>query len=136
MSRSRYSDDIDDNWAVIRWRGAVNAAVNGKRGQALLQEMAHALDAMPVKRLVYGKFINCTGEVCALGAVAKARSMDVSDIDTDDPDLCEKVAKKFDVAEALVAEIMSENDDIYWNEEPEKRWKRMRAWVAENLVKP
>jgi hypothetical protein len=34
MSRSGYSDDIDsadDQWALIRWRGAVKSAIRGAR---------------------------------------------------------------------------------------------------------
>ncbi len=135
VSRSGYSDDIDDWWALIRWRGAVNAAIKGKRGQLLLKEMAAALDAMPVKRLVAESLMTNTGEVCALGAVAKARGMDVSGVDPEDREL---VARKFGIAEALVAEIVYENDNDfgYCNEEPEKRWKRVREWVNENVVKP
>lgn len=44
MSRSGYNDDCD-GWALIRWRGAVNSAINGKRGQAFLRELVAALDA-------------------------------------------------------------------------------------------
>lgn len=134
MSRSGYSDDCENNWSMICWRGAVNSAIKGKRGQALLKEMATVLDAMPIKRLIFGEFLTKDGEVCALGAVAKARSLDVSDVDPNEREL---VAKKFNIAEALAAEIMYENDDDfgYCNEEPEKRWKRVRSWVEENLVK-
>lgn len=32
MSRCGYSDDYDQ-WALIRWRGAVESAIRGKRGQ-------------------------------------------------------------------------------------------------------
>ena len=45
MSRSGYSDDLEP-WDLIRWRGAVNSAIKGKRGRALLQKMADALDAL------------------------------------------------------------------------------------------
>lgn len=132
MSRSGYSDDMDDNWALIRWRGAVNAAIKGKRGQALFREMAAALDAMPVKRLIANELVAKNGEVCALGAVAKVRAIDVSGVDPEDREM---VARKFDISEALAAEIMYENDNefCYCNEEPEQRWKRVREWVAENL---
>lgn len=133
MSRSGYveSDDIDQ-WAHIRWRGAVKSAIRGKRGQALLKEMAAALDAMPIKRLIASELVTETGEVCALGAVAKARGMDVSDID---PEYRELVAQKFNIANSLAAEIAYENDDEfgYFNEDPEKRWQRVRKWVEENL---
>jgi len=47
MSRSGYSDDCDDQWSLICWRGAVKSAIRGKRGQAFLKEMLAALDALP-----------------------------------------------------------------------------------------
>ena len=33
MSRSGYTDECD-GWELVRWRGAVNSAIRGKRGQA------------------------------------------------------------------------------------------------------
>lgn len=131
MSRSGYSDDCD-SWSLIRWRGAVNSAIKGKRGQALLKEMAAALDAMPVKQLIANELVTRTGEVCALGAVAKERCMDVSGIDPEDR---ETIASRFNIAEALAAEIMDENDHEFYceNETPERRWERMRQWVGDNI---
>jgi hypothetical protein len=41
MSRSGYSDDCD-GWALIRWRGAVNSAIKGRRGQQALREIVAA----------------------------------------------------------------------------------------------
>lgn len=129
MSRSGYDEDCD-GWALIRWRGAVNSAIKGKRGQSLLREMAKALDAMPIKRLISDELISKEGEVCALGAVAKHRSLNVEGID---PENSNKVCKVFNIAEALAREIVYMNDD-YYNETPEQRWKRMRAWVDSSLV--
>ena len=55
MSRSGLvEDDGDDPLAHGRWRGAVKSAINGKRGQQFLRELADALDAMPEKVLVAG----------------------------------------------------------------------------------
>ena len=39
MNRSGYTEE-GDNWSVVRWRGAVKAAIRGKRGQAFLRELA------------------------------------------------------------------------------------------------
>lgn len=129
MSRSDYDDDCD-GWALIRWRGAVNAAIKGKRGQALLSDMALALDAMPVKRLIVEELISKQGEVCALGAVAKHKGISVEGID---PENHRAVCSKFNIADALAREIAFENDDDY-GATPERRWERMRKWVEENLL--
>ena len=50
MSRSDYSKDGDSQELAL-WRGAVRSAINGARGQAMLRELAPALDAMPKKTL-------------------------------------------------------------------------------------
>ena len=125
MSRSGYSEDLDE-WDLIRWRGAVAKAIRGKRGQAFLREMLAALDAMPEKRLIAAELVTETGEVCAMGAVCRARGLDVSDLDADD---YSSVAPRVGLAEAMVREIACENDDDL-RETAEQRWTRMRAWCA------
>lgn len=138
MSRSGYSDDCD-GWALIRWRGAVESAIRGKRGQTLLREMLTALDAMPRKRLIADELITRDGECCALGAVAMTRGLSVNGVDVHDR---ESVADLFGIAPALAAEVVYENDEGrpwvfdgkgYRSETPEERFKRMRAWVAAQI---
>jgi hypothetical protein len=138
MSRSGYSDDNDDNWSLICWRGAVNSALRGKRGQAFLTELATALDAMPVKRLVTEQ-LQADGDFCTLGVVGQSRGLDMTVIDPDD---AEAVADRFGIASAMAREIVWENDDhpgVYdpqqgWRREtPEERWTRMRKWVDKQI---
>jgi len=102
MSRSGYCDDGENNWEMICWRGAVSSALRGKRGQSFLKELAQAMDAMPVKRLVTEE-LQAEGEFCTLGVVGNARNLDMSVIDPDDSDV---VAEKFGLAEAMVREIV------------------------------
>ncbi len=72
------------------------------------------------------------GDVCALGALGKARGMDMSNLDPEDPDT---VAGAFDVASPLVREIVYMNDECSGHSEtPERRWARMRAWVASQII--
>lgn len=131
MSRSGYSDDID-NWALIKWRGQVASSIRGKRGQKLLKELAEALDAMPVKRLIAHE-LKAEGSYCALGVVGEKRGINLEDLDPDDS---ETVAKEFDIAEQLAQEIVYQNDEAScsWNS-PEERWVYMRKWVDEQLTK-
>lgn len=131
MSRSGYTDDMDDQWALIRYRGAVRSAIRGKRGQAFLREMLAALDAMPEKRLVANE-LEMDGQVCAIGAVGRSRGVDMNALDPEDP---EKVAEVFGVNEKLAREIVWENDEAACGEEsPEKRFERMRGWITRNLL--
>lgn len=131
MSRSGYSDDCD-GWALIRWRGAVAAAIRGRRGQQTLREILAALDAMPVKALAAESLVTAEGSFCTLGALGSQRGIDLAALDPEDPD---GVASAFGVAPALVKEVVYENDEGGWNcqESPEARWGRMRAWVASHI---
>lgn len=155
MSRAGYSDDCDDQLALGRWRAAVNSAMRGKRGQAFLREALAALDAMPDKRLIREHLVfdgwqgpwrggevivggdvltdrtgteMPMGSVCLLGAVGKARGLDMTALDPDD---METVAPAFGIADAMAREIVYWNDEGgYYGETPEQRWQRMRKWVA------
>lgn len=146
MSRSGYTDDIDDNWAHIMWRGRVASAMRGKRGQAFLREMLAAMDAMPVKRLVAHE-LEAGGEVCAIGAVGRARGIDMNTIDPEDYDT---VSGVFGIAAPMAQEIVYINDEvIFWSQNPdgsvqrdddgwvratpEERFVRMRAWVVRQI---
>ena len=130
MSRSGYSDDCDDNWQSIMYRGAVISAIRGKRGQELLRDLIAALDAMPDKRLITGD-LEEGGDVCALGSVGKFRGVEMSGLDPGEP---EEVAAAFKIAPALAREVVYMNDEWYDVESPEKRWERMRAWAVSKLV--
>lgn len=133
MSRSGYSDDCD-GWDLIRWRGAVTSAIRGHRGQAFLRELLAALDALEDKRLI-ADHLEYEGAYCALGVVGAARGVNVQDIDPYDAD---RVAETFDIARALAKEIAFINDDDDWycanRESDEHRFKRVRAWVAEQII--
>ena len=133
MSRSGYSDDCSGTELTL-WRGAVDSAIRGKRGQKLLRELAAAMDAMPVKELISGE-LQADGAYCALGVVGAARGLSMAGVNVEDRDA---VAKLFNIAPALAAEVMFENDDDYgWRDQPTPaaRWTRMRAWVESNIAR-
>ncbi|MDA3922724.1 MAG: hypothetical protein PF501_18910 [Salinisphaera sp.] len=141
MSRSGYSDDIDDRWAFIRYRGAVASAIRGERGQRLLRDLIDALEAMPQKRLIADELENATGEVCALGAIGKRRGVEMAGLN---PDASKRVAGTFDIAEALAREIVFENDEICDRKfdpatrgcrdfTPEERWQHIYRWAQSKL---
>ena len=160
MSRSGYSDDCE-NWDLIRWRGAVASAIRGARGQKTLRDLLAALDAMQDKRLVANELQTADGEFCTLGALGAARGVPMADVDGEDR---EAIAAMFDIAPALAAEIMYENDDdgvgdwkwidieicgpmrryeihsrslsVIDERAAEKRWRRMRNWVASHISAP
>lgn len=124
MSRSGYSCDID-GLELGRWRAQVASAGRGKRGQAFFRDLVAALDAMPEKRLTKN-YLEVDGEVCALGALGRARGIDISDLDSLD---YERLGETFGIAHQLAQEVMFENDEP-WDTTPEERWRRMRGWAA------
>lgn len=130
MSRAGYSDYFDDNWALIRWRGAVSSAINGSRGQDFLRALLKALDALPNKRLIEGDLVASDGECCAMGALAICKEIPVSGVDPYDRT---EVANLFGIAPSLAAEVAFENDDGWYGETPENRWYRMRRWVVSQI---
>jgi hypothetical protein len=132
MSRSGYSDDCD-GWSLICWRGAVNSAIKGFRGQCFIQEAIKVLDEMPEKKLIAEDLVH-EGSYCLLGAVGVARGLDVSALDPEDYDT---VSKTFNIAPAMAREIVSVNDDDFSYREitPEERWHRVRNWLERQLEK-
>lgn len=141
MSRSGYSDDCEN---VGLWRGAVESAIKGARGQALLRDMLAALDALPHKRLISEELVRADGECCALGAVALAKRIDVVGVDPHDG---ETIASLFHIANAMAREIAFVNDEEnsgrfdyelkrWVTETPEQRFERVRAWVVSNIKEP
>ena len=141
MSRSGYADDDDGELGL--WRGAVQSAINGKRGQSALRELLAELDAMPEKALAAESLVTADGEFCTLGVLGAHRGIELKSIDPEDWDA---VAKAFGLATAMVREIVYENDECgrtgeylpggKWVCSPEtceERWQRMRKWVDENI---
>lgn len=159
MSRSGYSDDCEN---IALYRQAVQRSLDGRRGQAFLRELAQAMDAMPVKRLAADSLTTHEGEFCTLGVVGHARGLDLPKLEGQEPDVVGDAfgISRSMAAEIVYMNDEAENDakparyveiagsmrehHPHWEhrqryvreeqDDPEAhRWKRMRAWVAENL---
>lgn len=129
MSRSGYFEVLDDNWLLIRWRGAVASAIRGRRGQKFLRELLASMDALESSRLIAGA-LTTSGEVCAIGSVGRSRGMNMDFLSDN-----EHVAAAFGISEALVREIAYVNDEgCYRVETPEERFRRVRMWVQKFIV--
>lgn len=130
MSRSGYSYDCSD-WALVRWRGAVTSAIRGARGQKFLQELLSAMEVMQEKTLIRAELLDRHGGFCALGAVGLKRGINMEKLDPEDR---EQTAGAFGISQAMVAEIVFENDEGgEYEETPQGRWRRMYAWVKANI---
>jgi hypothetical protein len=143
MSRSGYTDEMDNSWDHIMWRGAVASSLRGKRGQSFLKEMLAALDTLPMKRLVANKLaapdlIACSHwglfeaeSVCAIGSVGKARGINMADLN---PENYTAVAGEFGIAQTMAREIAFINDEAgLYKETPEQRFARVRAWIESEI---
>jgi hypothetical protein len=175
MGRAGYTDDEYEEGDLERWRKAVNTAIRDKDGQALLKEMLAALDALPRKRLIANRLEEVDwndaedelvpvkdGDVCAFGALGRARGVVMPVLDEDDDwEAFEEVSGVFGSAEELTREIMYRNDECgsgrkvplphyadrysfgtgfehaytYLEETPEERFARMRRWVLARIDK-
>lgn len=130
MSRSGYSDELETAEMNL-YRGTVDRAIRGKRGQAFLRELLCALDAMPEKKLIAHDLKDATGQVCTLGAICVARGLDTDKLD---PENHKQLGGTFNIARQLVAAIEYENDEMAQRAPPEARWQRMRDWVASQIA--
>lgn len=130
MGRSGYSEceEIDEE-DLQAWRDAVKAAFRCADGQAFLAELLAALDALPRKRLVAHVLQEAEwsedgnelvpvkdGDVCAFGAVGRARGIEMpAELWLDDDDYAdeahEEVQALFGTPEHLTREIMYQNDE-------------------------
>lgn len=133
MSRSGYTEDCDDNWSWIRWRGTVKASIRGRRGQAFLKEMLAALDGLAEPKLIKESLQTIDGAVCAIGSVGKARGIDMGGVDPEDYG---QIASTLGIPAPLAQEIMWVNDDNFNRETPEERFACMRKWITRNIKKP
>lgn len=131
MSRSGYNHSWDfDTWHLIRYRGAVASAMRGKRGQQFLHDLLNAMAALPEPKLVANELETEEGAVCAIGALGRARGVDMKKLDPED---IETVAGVFNIADCLAREVVYMNDEGSYDETPEQRFSRMRAWVEHEL---
>lgn len=115
MSRSGWTevefDSEEDVLSYGRTRARVASAIRGKRGQAFLKELLAVLEAMPEKKLIDSELQTAQGDVCAMGAVMKARGIDMTDIDIED---YESIGDLVGINHHLVSEIEWENDHAGW----------------------
>lgn len=130
MSRAGYSDDMSDPLELGRWRAQVASAIRGARGQKFFADLIAALDALPAPRLVKNELEAAEGEVCALGALGKARGVNLGELDTED---YEQLGSTFNIAHQLAQETMYVNDESLYRATPEERWQLVRDWAVQQL---
>jgi hypothetical protein len=147
MSRL-YQEDCKDLEPWIEGRrqaGAFLSAIRGARGQRFLQDLIHALDALPEPELAAGALEDEeTGCCCAFGAVRRFRGVDAIPLNFDplqDGIEPEQLAKPFDVSHTLAWVVVQVNDYSCSSNSPDARrirFNNVRRWALAHLysVKP
>ena len=131
MSRINWSDQEDYPGQFDLFQANCERSLRGKQGQEELGELRTALLALSDKRLIHGLLEDEEGGVCAIGAYAKHKGLDLSkfdvDSDTDDVGIAGGMP-------TLVAwKIVEKNDMEYDYLSPEKRYEKMLAWVESKI---
>lgn len=79
--RLNWTDEEDRPGQFALWDANCRRSLRGKDGQKALRELEAALLALPEKRLIRDALTNDDGEVCAVGAYARHKGLDLSKFD-------------------------------------------------------
>jgi hypothetical protein len=132
MSRISYSDEEDYPGQFELWQANCRRSIAGKQGQEELRELHAALIALPDKRLVHGELVSEDGEeVCAIGAYARRKGLDLSKFDPEDAS--DEVGITAGMPALVAWKVVEMNDVELSHVTPEKRYERMLSWVEKQL---
>ena len=155
--RLNWTDDEDHPGQFALWQANCRRSLRSRQGQAMLRELEAALLALPEKRLVAHTLATETGDVCAVGALAKYQGHDLTafDWEYESDAVGIQLGMPRLVAWSVVAQNDIENDGRYeiaegpshnrWGSPgysvfiattPEERYERMLLWVQEQLRAP
>src|SRR3990167_10919785 len=130
--RINYTEDEDRPGQFALWDANCQRSIRGRRGQAALRRLEAALVAMPVKRLCSGKLVTHDGDVCAIGALARAEGklpepepLNSDEFEDDDcDDTAEFAEARLDFPHLVAWKVVAENDltnDVVWELRSEER---------------
>ncbi len=130
--RINWSDEADYPGQFDLWQANCERSMRGRKGQAELKELRVALLALPEKRLIHELLQDEEGGVCAIGAYAKHRGVDLTNFDvdsnTDDAGIAGGMPP-------LVAWKVVEMNDLQFDHiTPEQRYDKMLAWVESKIA--
>ena len=123
--RINWTDEEDQPGQFALWHANCRRSIQGRAGQAALRRLEAALVAMPEKRLSSGKLVTHDGEVCAIGALARAegklpepKPLDPDGFEDDDSDDTAEFAEaRLDFPHLVAWTVVVENDitnDVVW----------------------
>ena len=139
--RVNYSEDEDYGGQFNLWQANCRRSRQGKKGQAALRELEAALLAMPDKRIQKDVLVEPSGEACAIGALmlhrmisaGMSREQAIEECGAFEPLDTEDHGVSFGLPRLVAWSVAVENDEYYRVESPEERYRRILAWIREEL---
>lgn len=128
--RISYSEDENFPGQFELWQANCERSLRGKHGQEELKELRAALLAMPDKRLIYG-LLEADGEVCAIGAYARHKGLDLSKYDPEDA--TDEVGIEAGMPTLVAWKVVEMNDMELSHLSPEVRYERMLKWIESKI---
>lgn len=159
MSRINYSDDEERPGQFALWQANCRRSIKSKAGQRELRELEAALLALPDKRLIHGSLTDDDGDVCAIGAYARHKGVDLSKFDPEDES--DEVGIAAGMPRLVAWKVVELNDieldghyvvmegptqrfkylgagggcgSVFVPWTPEERYEKVLAWVRRQLV--
>jgi hypothetical protein len=129
--RINYTDDEDFAGQGELRQANCERSLRGKQGQEELRELREALLALPEKRLICGLLANDEGGVCAVGAYAKRKGLDLSKYDPEDE--TDFVGIEAGMPKLVAWKVVEMNDIQFDHLTAEQRYERMLVWVESKL---
>lgn len=133
--RISWSDEEDRPGQFDLWQANCRRSLNGRAGQEALRDLESALLAMPEKRLIVDD-LAVDGEVCAVGALMRARGVPQGRLEeiSGDDDTDVLAAKEARVPRLVGWKLVELNDYELEHVTPEQRYERVLDWVRERLL--
>lgn len=129
--RISYSEEENYPGQFELWQANCRRSLRGKSGQKELRALRDALLALPDKRLIHGLLVNEDGEVCAVGAYAKHKGLNLEQFDPRDS--TDEVGVKAGMPDLVAWKVVEINDIEFSHLTPEDRYARVLGWVEEQL---
>lgn len=133
--RIGYSDEEEFSGQFFLWQANCERSLAGKAGRQALTDLRDELLRMNVKRLI-GNDLAVDGEVCAVGALLKARGVPQDRLESFDDlyQTTDDIAVREGRVPKLVAwKLVELNDMDLVSCTPEERYAKVLAWVEYRL---
>jgi hypothetical protein len=132
VSRISYSEEEDWPGQFDLWQANCRRSLHGKQGQVELRELKAAIVALPDKRLIHGLLVDEDGEVCAIGAYAKYKGLDLYAFDPED--CTDEVGIHAGMTKLVAWKVVEMNDEQLSHLTPELRYTKMLEWIDSQLL--